>query len=142
VILPDVNVLIYAFRADSTRHRICKRWLDGIVLGNAQFGLSPLALSAVARIATNPRVFKQPSSIEEVFAFCENLLGQPNCAPVRAGPRHWSIFTRICVEVGITGPRITDAWFAALAIEHGCVWVTYDRDYTRFPELNWREPSV
>jgi hypothetical protein len=142
VILPDVNVLIYAFRADSTRHRICKRWLDGIVLGNAQFGLSPLALSAVARIATSPRVFKQPSSIEEVFAFCENLLGQPNCEPVGPGPRHWSIFTRICVEVGITGPRITDAWFAALAIEHGCVWVTYDRDYTRFPELNWREPSV
>ena len=142
MILPDVNVLIYAFRADSTRHRICKRWLDGIVLGNAQFGLSPLALSAVARIATNPRVFKQPSSIEEVFAFCENLLGQPNCEPVRPGPRHWPIFTRICVEVGITGPRITDAWFAALAIEHGCVWVTYDRDYTRFPELNWREPSV
>ena len=140
--LPDVNVLIYAFRADSTRHRICKRWLDGIALGNAQFGLSPLALSAVARIATNPRVFKQPSSVEEVFAFCENLLGQPNCEPVRPGPRHWSIFTRICVEVGITGPRITDAWFAALAIEHGCVWVTYDRDYTRFPELNWREPSV
>jgi hypothetical protein len=142
VILPDVNVLIYAFRADSTRHRICKRWLDGIVLGNAQFGLSPLALSAVARIATSPRVFKQPSSIEEVFAFGENLLGQPNCEPVGPGPRHWSIFTRICVEVGITGPRITDAWFAALAIEHGCVWVTYDRDYTRFPELNWREPSV
>lgn len=142
MILPDVNVLIYAFRANSTRHRVCKRWLDGIVLGNAQFGLSPLALSAVARIATNPRVFKQPSSIGEVFAFCENLLGQPNCEPVRPGPRHWSIFTRICVEVGITGARITDAWFAALAIEHGCVWVTYDRDYTRFPELSWREPSV
>jgi toxin-antitoxin system PIN domain toxin len=142
MILPDVNVLIYAFRADSTRHRLCKRWLDGIVLGNAQFGLSPLALSAVARIATNPRIFKQPSSIAEVFAFCDNLLGQSHCEAVRPGPRHWSIFTRICVQVGISGPRITDAWFAALAIEHGCVWVTYDRDYARFPELDWREPAM
>jgi uncharacterized protein len=142
VILPDVNVLIYAFRADSARHSVCKPWLDGIIRGDAQFGLSPLALSAVARIATNPRIFRQPSSIEEVFAFCDNLLGQPHCEPVRPGPRHWSIFTRICVEVGISGPRISDAWFAALGIEHGCVWVTYDGDYARFPELDRREPGV
>ena len=141
MILPDVNVLIYAFRADSARHSICKPWLDRIVLGEGQFGLSPLALSAVARIATNPRIFRQPSSVEEVFAFCDNLLGQPNCEQVRPGPRHWSIFTRICVEATISGPRISDAWFAALAIEHGCVWVTYDRDFSRFPELDWREPA-
>ena len=83
VILPDVNVLIYAFRANSARHSICKRWLDGIVLGDAQFGLSPLGLSAVARIATNPRIFTRPSSVQEAFAFCDNLLGQPHCEPVR-----------------------------------------------------------
>ena len=142
MILPDVNVLIYAFRADSVRHAVCKRWLDGIVLGEAQFGLSPLALSAVARIAANPRIFKQPSSVAEAFAFCDNLLGQPHCEPVRPGPRHWPIFTRICVDGDVQGPRISDAWFAALAIEHGCVWITYDRDFARFPELDWREPSL
>jgi toxin-antitoxin system PIN domain toxin len=142
VILPDVNVLIYAFRADSVRHSVCKPWLDGIVLGEAQFGLSPLTLSAVARIATNPRIFGQPSSVEEAFAFCDNLLGQPHCEQVRPGLRHWSIFARICLESGIRGPRISDAWFAALAIEHGCSWITYDRDYARFPQLDWREPAV
>jgi uncharacterized protein len=142
VILPDVNVLIYAFRADSARHSICKPWLDGIVLGDGQFGMSPLALSAVARITTNPRIFRQPSSIEEAFAFCDNLLGQPHCEQVRPGQRHWSIFKRICVEAGISGPRVSDAWFAALAIEHGCAWITFDRDYARFPDLEWREPSL
>ena len=69
MILPDVNVLIYAFRADSTRHAVCKRWPDGIVLGDVQFGLSPLASSAVARFATNPRIFTQPSSLEETSLF-------------------------------------------------------------------------
>jgi uncharacterized protein len=141
VILPDVNILIYAFRADSTRHAVCKRWLQAIVRGDAQFGLSPLALSAVARIVTNPRIFIQPSSVEEVFAFCDNLLGQPHCEPVRPGPRHWSIFTRICLGADIRGPRISDAWFAALAIERGCTWISYDREYARFPELDWREPG-
>jgi uncharacterized protein len=142
VILPDVNVLIYAFRADSTRHADCKRWLDGIVLADAQFGLSPLALSAAARIATNPRIFRLPSTVQEAFAFCDNLLGQPLCEQVRPGPRHWSISTRICQEADVRGPRISDAWFAALAIEQGCLWITYDRDYARFPELDWREPTA
>ena len=141
MILPDVNVLIYAFRADSSRHPICKSWLDGIVLGDAQFGISPLTLSALARIASNPRIFRQPSPVEEVFAFCDSLLGQPHCEPVRPGPRHWPIFARICREARISGPRISDAWFAALAIEHGCIWITYDRDYARFPELDCREPT-
>jgi len=141
MILPDVNVLIYAFRKDSARHEVCKPWLDMVVGGDAQFGLSPLVLSAVARIVTNPRIFRQPSPIDEVFAFCDNLLSQPHCEIVRSGSRHWAIFTRICREAGVRGPRVSDAWFAALAIERGCTWITYDRDYARFPELEWRAPA-
>ena len=142
MILPDVNVLIYAFRKDSARHSSSKLWLDSVVRGDAQFGLSPLALSAAARIVTNPRVFKEPSPIEEAFAFCDNLLGQPHCEVVRPGPRHWTIFTRISLESGVRGPRLSDAWFAALAIEHGCTWITYDRNSARFPALHWRTPAL
>ena len=129
------------FPQDSPRHTGSKPWLDSVVRGDAQFGLSPLTLSAVARILTNPRVFKEPSPIAEAFAFCDNLLGQPHCEVVRPGSRHWTIFTRICLESGVRGPRVSDAWFAALAIEHGCTWITYDRDYARFPELDWRTPA-
>jgi predicted nucleic acid-binding protein len=46
------------------------------------------------------------------------------------------------MESGTLGPRIPDAWFAALAIEHACTWITYDRDYARFPHLAWEEPTV
>jgi len=142
VILADVNVLIYAFRRDAPQHVVCKPWLDKIIDGDAQFGLSPLALSALARIATNPRIFRDPSPIEEVFDYCDNLLAQPHCEIVQPGERHWAIFTRLCVETGTRGPRITDAWFAALAIEHACTWITYDRDYARFPNLDWRQPVL
>jgi toxin-antitoxin system PIN domain toxin len=141
VILPDVNVLIYAFRADSERHPLCKRWLDQVVLGQAAFGMSPQALCAVARIVTNPRIFIQPSPLEEVFAYADNLLGQPHCEVVTPGTRHWAIFKRLCIEGGVRGPLVADAWFAALAIERGCVWITFDRDdYARFPGLEWRAP--
>jgi len=141
VILADVNVLIHAFRKDSAQHTVCKPWLDQIVAGEAQFGVSPLVLSAVTRITTNPRIFEQPSPVDEVFAYCDDLLGQPHCEIVQPGDRHWAIFKRLCIETSTRGPRITDAWFAALAIEHACTWITYDRDYARFPDLNWREPA-
>lgn len=142
MILPDVNVLIYAFRSDSAHHAICKPWLDDVVSGDARFGISPLALSAVIRITTQqPRAFSQPSPLAEAFAYCNNLLQQPLCEIVQPGERHWAIFERLSSHANITGAKITDAWFAALAIEHGCTWITYDRDYARFPGLDWRSPE-
>jgi toxin-antitoxin system PIN domain toxin len=141
VILADVNVLIGAFRSDSPQHAVCKPWLDRIIGGSARFGVSPLALGAVVRVTTHPRTFKDPSSVEEAFAFCDHLLNQPHCEIVRPGERHWPIFRRLCTATGTRGPRTTDAWFAALAIEHACTWITYDRDYARFPDLDWRTPE-
>jgi predicted nucleic acid-binding protein len=66
---------------------------------------------------------------------------QPHCQAVEPGDRHWSIFRRLCIDTDARGPRLTDAWFAALAIEFGCTWITVDRDFTRFPGLTWRLPE-
>jgi len=140
--LPDVNVLIYAFRKDLAHHRVCKSWLNRLVAADSQFGISPHVLCAVIRITTNRRIFRHPSAIDEAFAFCDNLLAQPHCQPVQPGERHWMIFKRLCVDTATRGAQVTDAWFAALAIEHACTWITYDRDYARFPELDWQEPGT
>ena len=142
MILPDVNVLIYAFRIDVPEHQLCRRWLLDTTMSDAPFALSPLVLAAVIRITTNPRSYREPSSVEDAVAFCDDLLGQPNCHVVEPGERHWDIFKRLCVETRIRGPRVTDAWFAALAIEWGCEWITFDRDFARFPGLQWRTPEV
>ncbi len=141
MILPDVNVLIYAFRQDVPQHAICRPWLDRIIQNDARFGVSPLALAAVVRITTNPRTYVTPSSIEEAFGFCEDLLGQPHCQVVEPGDRHWDIFTQLCIDTDTRGSRVTDAWFAALSIEWGCEWITLDRDYARFPGLKWHVPA-
>jgi toxin-antitoxin system PIN domain toxin len=141
MILPDVNILIYAFRQDATHHALCNSWLTEIVAGDALFGLSPLTLSALIRITTNTRSYRNPSSLAEAFTFCDYLTDQPNCRIVKPGEMHWDIFKRLCVGTDTRGPRVTDAWFAALAIESGCGWVTMDRDYARFPGLKWSVPT-
>jgi toxin-antitoxin system PIN domain toxin len=141
MILPDVNVLIYAFRPESPHHLISNSWLNRAVAADTAFGISPLALAAVVRITTNPRGYPNPSTLSDAYAFADYLRGQPHCQLVEPGPRHWDIFKRLCVETDTRGPRVTDAWYAALAIEWGCEWVTFDRDYARFPGLKWHTPE-
>jgi len=68
------------------------------------------------------------------------LLEQPNATRIVPGDRHWTIFETLSREAGATGNLAQDAWFAALAIESGCEWITTDRDLARFPGLSWRRP--
>jgi hypothetical protein len=140
LILPDVNVLIYAFRSDSEDHGLHKEWLESVINGPAAFGIAPQVLASVVRICTHPRIFPKPSSRTQAFDFCRILLEHPNTTITEPGDRHWSIFENLCDQAKATGNLVQDAWFAALAIESGCDWITTDRDYSRFPGLSWRAP--
>ena len=141
MILPDVNVLVHAFRADSVDHESCRAWLNGVVNGETRYGISPQVLSGVIRVTTHHKVFTQPSRLDEVLRFCQVLIEQPHCIVIQPGERHWSIFKRLCTEADARGNLVPDAWFAALAIESGCEWITLDRDFARFPNLRWDQPS-
>ena len=140
MILPDVNVLLYAFRDDSVDHARYRRWLEGVVNGDEAYGMSPQVLCSVARIATHPRIYVSPSRLEDAMAFARVLLEQPHCTVVRPGPRHLSIFEDLCGRAGASGNIVQDAWFAALTVESGCEWITTDGDFARFPGLRWRRP--
>ena len=140
MILPDVNVLIYAFRTDSDDHPRYKEWLEAIVNGPQAYGIAPQVLVSVVRITTHRRIYARPSSRTEVFSFCRTLLEQPNATVIQPAERHWRIFEDQCDKANAAGNLAQDAWFAALAIESGCEWITTDRDYARFPDLSWRPP--
>ncbi len=140
MILPDVNVLIYAFRKDTQDHGRYREWLHSVVNGESAYGVSPQVLCSFVRICTHPGVPAQPSRVDEALDFCTILMEQPHCQLIQPGSRHWSIFADLCRRARVTGNLVQDAWFAALAIEHGCEWITTDRDYASFPGLAWRPP--
>ena len=140
MILPDVNVLIYAFRSDSVDHERYRDWLQSVIGGPPAYGIAPQVLAALARVTTHPKIFVRPSRLAEVFAFNQTLLSQPNATPIAPGERHWGIFETLCRQAQATGNLVQDAWFAALAIESGCEWISTDRDYARFEGLSWRAP--
>lgn len=140
MVLADVNVLVYAHRSDANRHAEYRRWLEELINGDAAFGISELALSGFLRVATHPRVFLDPSPLAAALEFVQKIRARPNCVVLPPGERHWNIFEGLCRAASARGNMIPDAYFAALAIEHGAEWITTDRDYARFPGLRWRHP--
>jgi len=140
VLLIDVNVLVYAHRSDVADHRRYREWLESVINSDSAYGMSDLILSGFLRIVTHPRVFHEPSPFDKAFAFTTELRERPNRVDIRCGDRHWEIFERLCRQSGAKGNMIPDAYLAALAIESGSEWITTDRDYARFKDLNWRHP--
>jgi toxin-antitoxin system PIN domain toxin len=140
VILPDVNVLLYAFRQDASGHRRYKEWLEAVVNGDSAYGVSPQVLASVVRIATHPGIFAEPSTLEEALFFTRALLAPAHAMAITPGDRHWTIFDGFCRSSRAAGNLVQDAWFAALAVEAGCEWISTDADYARFVGLRWRRP--
>ena len=140
MILPDVNVLVYAYMEDVPDHPRYRGWLDDLVNGREPFGISDLVLSGFLRVVTHRRVFRTPSPIERALDFANALRGHPNCLSIAPGLRHWEIFGELCRAAEARGNLIPDAFFAALAIESGSDWISTDRDYARFEGLRFRHP--
>ncbi len=139
--LLDVSVLVHAHREDAPDHAFFHRWLLELVNGREAYGVCDLVLSAFVRVVTHPRIFKEPSTVDEALLFAEIVRGQPQCCVIAPGPRHWAIFRELCLRASARGNRAIDAYLAALAIESGSEWVTADRDYARFPGLRWLHPK-
>lgn len=140
MILIDVNVLLYALRTDAPRHREHVEWLEALINGPAPFGISAVALAAVVRIATNRRIYREPAPLEAVLDFLADVRNAPGFRLVTEGPRHWDVFDGLVRHARASGNLVTDAYFAALAIESGCELITGDQDYALFPGLTYRSP--
>ncbi|MBI4231233.1 MAG: type II toxin-antitoxin system VapC family toxin [Planctomycetes bacterium] len=140
MLLLDVNVLVHAYRPEHPRRDDFRRLLERLADGPEAYAVSPLVLSGFLRIVTHPRVFRDPDTPDKAMAFAEAILEPPHCVQVSPGTRHWGIFRDLCVRTSARGNLIPDAYLAALAIEHGCEWITTDHDYARFPGLRWRHP--
>jgi toxin-antitoxin system PIN domain toxin len=135
---PDVNVLIYAHREDAPEHERYAAWLRALTTSDEPFALSDFVLSGFLRIVTNQRIFDPATPMDTALAFCQRLVDWPRGSLITPGRRHWELFTGLCRH--ITGSLVTDAYIAALAIEHGCELITTDSDFARFQGLRWRHP--
>jgi toxin-antitoxin system PIN domain toxin len=143
VILPDVNVLVYAFRDAAPNHDRYAAWLNGIVAGDDELALHDLPLSGMVRIVTNSRIVGVPAPTRSALAFVQALAAAPRRRWLSSGPATWAAFDRLATaDRGIAGNLIPDAFLASLAIAHGCRLATADRGFARFAGLDWFDPAA
>jgi toxin-antitoxin system PIN domain toxin len=138
--MPDVNVLVYAHRTDYPEHERYSLFLEHLMNGPEPVALSELVLSGFVRVTTHARSLKPPTRIELAWEFVSEMADHSNARLIRPGLEHWRIFRDLCQKTKATGKLVADAYHAAVAIEHGCEWLTTDSDFSRFSNLRTRHP--
>ena len=139
MIIPDVNLLVYAHNGNSPNYRIASLWWEGLLNGLENIGLPWAVSTGFVRISTNPSVMTPLAPLQAVD-YVESWLARPHVTPIEPGPNHMTYFRRNIEAVGVGRNLVTDAHLAALAIEYEAEFHTNDADFGRFPGLRWRNP--
>jgi toxin-antitoxin system PIN domain toxin len=140
VIVPDVNLLLYAHMTAFAQHARARRWWEDLLNGETEVGLGAVALFAFIRLATGRLVVRHPMSVGDAVAHVETWLSVPHVRLALPGPRHLEISFGLLRQVGAAGNLTTDAQLAALAIENQAELHSNDTDFGRFPGLRWVNP--
>jgi toxin-antitoxin system PIN domain toxin len=142
VIVPDVNVLVFAYRREADRHERYARWLNQVVAGSDELGLVDMVLAGFLRIVTNPRILASPAPMVDAMAFVDGVRAAQRGRRVSATDSTWSVLSSLAAEDSeVRGNLVPDAWLAALARSHGATVATADRGFGRFPGLRFFDPG-
>jgi toxin-antitoxin system PIN domain toxin len=138
--MPDVNIFVYAHRADEKTHAAYRRWLEEAMNDPQPIALSVLVAIGFMRVVTNPAIYATPTPPRVAIAAIEEVIAHPRCRIVLPGPDHLERVLELCRRVSASGKLVADAQHAALAISEGCTWVTRDGDFARFAPhgLSWK----
>ena len=140
MIVPDVNLLLYAVISAFPQHKPAHEWWEETINSSAEIGLASPTIFGFIRIATNPRVFSPPLTIQAATGYLSAWLSQPNVSHLIPGPRHIEIAFGLLDSVGTGGNLTTDVQLAALAFEYDADMYSNDTDFARFPSLRWINP--
>jgi toxin-antitoxin system PIN domain toxin len=140
MIIPDINLLLYAYDAASPFHAKAAAWWQACLSGAEPVGLPQVVVFGFLRVGTSARVFQNPLTPVEAVGYIRNWLEQPEVRLLESSPDHVERVLRLVESLGTAGNLVTDAQLAATAIEYGAVLHTADADFVRFQTLRWLNP--
>jgi uncharacterized protein len=140
VLCLDVNVLVYAHRVDLQQHEQYEPLLASWANGSQPIGLPGVVLAGFLRLATNRRVFVEPTPTSVAWEFVDRLLEARATVQLPAGSRHWSHVRTLAHDIDARGGDIADTDLAAYALENNATLISTDRGFARFSRVRWRHP--
>ncbi|MCP5519055.1 MAG: type II toxin-antitoxin system VapC family toxin [Verrucomicrobiales bacterium] len=140
MILPDVNLLVYAHDETARHHASARAWWYEQLNGARMVGLAWVVVLGFIRLVTNRQICQSPYAPSEALEIVGTWLSQPHVRIIHPSEDHFRLVSKLIAEIGAAGNLTTDAHLAALAIERGLVLHTTDADFARFKSLKWRNP--
>lgn len=140
MIVPDINLLIYAYDSSSPQHQKAATWWKHCMLGSEEIGLATVVIFGFVRLSTHPKVFQTPLTIAEASARVETWLKQPHVRVIEPSPQYVSDVLGLLNQLGTAGNLTTDAQIASLAKQEKAALHSNDTDFLRFPGLNYHNP--
>lgn len=140
MIVPDVNLLIYAYDARSPFHAKAAAWWGACLSGSEPVGLPLVVILGFVRVGTSARVFEHPLTPGEAAGHVRAWLAQPVVQILEPRADHLEHVLTLLESLGTAANLVTDAQIAALVLESGAVLHTTDGDFLRFADLRWLNP--
>ena len=141
MIVPDANLLLYAYDTTCPFHKKARRWWEACLSGNETVGLTHPVIFAFVRIGTSTRAFANPMTLPEVSDHIASWLARGVTQVIEPDVDHLRRVLELLAASGSAGGNlVTDAQIAAIALSHRAVVHTADRDFMRFPGLNCQYP--
>ena len=142
MILPDVNVLVHAYRESAEDHTAYADWLNE-VLRTDELLLPDAVVVGFVRVATSAALTKPRVTATDAYAFVDALR---QAAWIRTALGSRIVLDRmreLCTnDPGIRGDLVPDAYLAATALAHDARLATRDRGFARFPGVRWFDPAA
>ena len=142
MIIPDINLLLYAYNPHVPQHGAALAWWEEVLNGDELIGLPNEVAFGFVRIATHPRLGPAAVPLDRARTVVDGWLAQPNLRVLAPAPDHFAKVRELLSVAMASGAVVSDAVLAVYAISHRAVLHTNDADFSRFPGLQWRNPLL
>ena len=140
MIIPDVNLLVYAYDDGAPQHDNARIWWEELLDGEDRVGLPWVVSTGFVRLMSNPRAVSVALSPAEAAEYVRTWFQQSHIVPLNPDTDHLEHFSRCLAVAGSSANLVPDAHIAALAIEYDAEVHSNDSDFERFPGVRWRNP--
>ena len=142
MIIPDLNLLLYAYNPHVAQHERARTWWERTLSGDELIGV-PLEISfGFVRISTNPKLGRAQVPLAQARQVVESWLAQPQTRSLSPAANHFDHVMELMAKAMATGPILSDAILAAYAINNRATVYSSDTDFARFKSLNWVNPLI
>ena len=135
MVIVDVNLLLYAYDTAAPHHRRSAEWLAETVDSGETIGIPWHCVMAFLRITTASFGAKRPLPMAQAVSIIDGWFADPQFVMPEPGKRFWRILKEVGEDSGTSGRDWSDAYLAALAIENGAGFATFDRDFRKYKGL-------